>query len=57
MIQKKSFLETFNQCCGSRRLLTGSGSVSDFRKRPDPNPDPDLYLDPGLYNKFRPIFF
>jgi hypothetical protein len=28
------------QCCGSGRFLTGSGS--DFRKRPDPVPDPDL---------------
>jgi hypothetical protein len=28
------------QCCGSGRFLTGSGS--DFQKRPDSNPDPDL---------------
>jgi hypothetical protein len=35
---------SFNQWCGSRRFLTGSGY--NFRKRPDldsvPDPDPDL---------------
>jgi hypothetical protein len=35
-----------NQCCGSGRILTGSGS--DFRKRLDPDPD---------HNKFSANFF
>jgi hypothetical protein len=39
-----------DQCCGSGQILTGSGS--DFQKRPDPVPDPDL--DP---NKFSANFF
>jgi hypothetical protein len=33
-----------DQCWGSGRILTGSGS--DFKKRPDPDPDPDLVPDP-----------
>jgi hypothetical protein len=33
-----------DQCCGSRRISTGSGS--DFRRRPDPNPVPDPVPDP-----------
>jgi hypothetical protein len=31
----------FEQCCGSGRFLTGSGS--DFRKRSDPDPDPNKF--------------
>jgi hypothetical protein len=38
------------QCCGSRRFLTGSGS--DFRKRPDPDPD----LNKFSLNLFLEIF-
>jgi hypothetical protein len=43
-------LHYYNQCCGSGRFLTGSGS--DFRKRPDPDPDPD-----PDHNKFSANFF
>jgi hypothetical protein len=35
-----------DQCCGSGRILTGSRSGSDFRKRPDPVSDPDPVPDP-----------
>jgi hypothetical protein len=44
------------QCCGSGRILTGSGS--DFRKRPDPDPVPDPNPDPYKFsaNFFLKIF-
>jgi hypothetical protein len=43
-----------NQCCGSRRFLTGSGS--DYSKRPDPVPYPDPDLNKFLANFFVEIF-
>jgi hypothetical protein len=39
------------QCCGSVRILTGSGS--DFRKRPDPDPDPNKFSANFFLNFFK----
>jgi hypothetical protein len=42
----KKILFSKNQCCGSGRFLSGSGSRSDFSNKlgadPDTVPDPDL---------------
>jgi hypothetical protein len=41
-LSKYCSVSFFYQCCGSGRFFTGSGS--DFRKCPDPVPDPNKFL-------------